>query len=208
MPSVLETVEPAAEREQVTRAQSGDMDAFTELVVRHQRQIHALAYRLTGSVTEAEDLAQETFIRAWRQIGTFRGESAFHTWLCRIAVHLGLNWKARRERRREDPIGELALPDRTVSNAAPAHEAVTDALQRLPADQRAAVVLTVYEGLNHAEAARVLGCAETTVSWRVWLARRSLRRWLSDLAPNVPRNALRINGVRSILLTNWHALGE
>lgn len=75
----------------VARAQAGDPEAFAGLVARYQRMIHVLAYRMTGSAADAADLAQETFVRAWRQLGAFRAESAFATWLCRIAVHAGLN---------------------------------------------------------------------------------------------------------------------
>jgi len=187
MSSAHEIAEPRTDPGAVARAQAGDMEAFTELVMQHQRQIHALAYRLTGSVTEAEDLAQETFLRAWRQLPGFRGDSAFGTWLCRIAVNLGLNWKARQERRGETASVSDTVSEEATAVADPAHELVEEALQRLPAEQRAAMVLTVYEGMNHAEAARVLQCAESTVSWRVWCARRSLRRWLAALAPAATR---------------------
>lgn len=169
----------------VRRAQAGDAEAFAGLVRQHQRMVHALTYRLTGSEADAAVLAQETFVRAWRQLASFRGDSALGTWLYRIALNAGLNWRAgsdRRERAHESWAAERELQE-TEAPAAFRPDQVNQALQRLKPDYRAAVVLTVYEGMNHAEAASVLGCAETTVSWRVWLARRQLRKWLADLAP-------------------------
>jgi len=190
MSSAQEIAEPRTDPGLVARARAGDMEAFTELVMQHQRRIHALAYRLTGSASEAEDLAQEAFLRAWRQLPGFRGDSTFATWLCRITVNLGLNWRARRELRGDTAPRSQALPEEATPAAHPATDRVEEALLRLPAEQRAAIVLTVYEGMNHAEAAHVLQCAESTVSWRVWCARRSLRHWLADLAPGTTRRRI------------------
>ena len=133
---------------------------------------------MTGSVADAEDLAQETFIQAFRQIAEYRGEAAFSSWLCRIAINRCLNWRKREQRR-----GLLDQEWGKTQSGSSAEEdgqagAVQAALMKLPSKQRAAVVLTVYEGRSHAEAARALGCAETTVSWRVFAARQKLRRWL------------------------------
>jgi RNA polymerase sigma-70 factor (ECF subfamily) len=164
---------------------SGDEHAYAALVAQHQRMIQALTYRMTGSFSNADDLAQETFIRAFQQLGSFRGESKFSTWLCRIAMNLCLNWR-QREGRRESVHrvwAHDALPDDgSVAPATPdeASGRVQDVLNRLPAKQRAAIVLTIYEGMNHATAARVLGCSETTVSWRVFSAKAKLKRWLSQ----------------------------
>lgn len=179
------TTDPALIAALVERARGGDTEAFAELIALHQRMIHALTYRLTGSEADAADLAQETFIRAWRQLASFRGDSPLGGWLRRIAVNASLNWRAGVERRRQAHDGwadELAV-NHALAGADDHSRRVNEALQRLTPEYRAAVVLTVYEGLNHAEAARLLGCAEATVSWRVWMARRQLRKWLADLAP-------------------------
>lgn len=169
------------ERAWIRRSQAGDAQAYAALVERYQRMIHALTYRMTGSLTEAEDLAQETFVRAWRQLEQFRGDAAFSSWLYRIALNLGLNWRKRRERRQRLHEEWAQDPTRGVgSGEAPADVSarVQSALMRLPDKQRAAILLTVYENRNHAEAARILGCSETTVSWRVFMARKKLRQWL------------------------------
>jgi RNA polymerase sigma-70 factor (ECF subfamily) len=174
-----------ADAELVLQTQKGSPAAFEELVRNHQRMIHSLTFRMTGSPADAEDLAQETFIRAYAQIGSYRGTAKFSTWLYRIAVNTCLNWKqseARRFQLHTDCAVELSVLHPNGKNPAADNGAcqhVQAALLKLPAKQRAAIALTVYDGLNHAEAAQVLGCSETTVSWRVFTARRKLKRWLA-----------------------------
>jgi RNA polymerase sigma-70 factor, ECF subfamily len=170
-----------ADAELVAESQRGDPAAFEELVRRHQRMIHSLTFRMTGSLADAEDLAQEAFLRAWEQIGSFRGGAKFSTWLYRIAVNTCLNWRQSETRRSQ--LYALAaaefVPENRECSAAEKEKEVQAALLKLPAKQRAAIVLTIYDGLNHAEAAQILGCSETTVSWRVFAAKRKLKRLLS-----------------------------
>ena len=174
-----------ADAELVLQTQKGSPAAFEELVRNHQRMIHSLTFRMTGSPADAEDLAQETFIRAYAQIGAFRGAAKFSTWLYRIAVNTCLNWRqseARRFQMQTNCAQEFSAQHLNGENAPAENGAcqqVQAALLKLPAKQRAAIVLTIYDGLNHAEAAQVLGCSETTVSWRVFAARRKLKGWLS-----------------------------
>jgi len=172
------------EQSWVLQSRQGDHAAFERLARVYQPMVHALAYRMTGSSEAAEDLAQESFMHAFRELASFRNDSKFSTWLCRIAIHLSLNWR-RRERRRGEVhrewAGQAASPTAPVLDEL--GERVRAALDRLPAKQSAAIVLTVYEALNHAETARVLDCSEETVSWRVFAARRKLRRWLKCLSP-------------------------
>src|ERR1019366_5343184 len=139
-------VETGQEKDWVEQSRQGDHAAFENLIRRYQRMIHSLTYRMTGSQADAEDAAQETFIRAFRQLATYRGESQFSTWLCRIAVNACLNWRTREHRRGEihrrwsDEVltshqtgsPETALDDVSLR--------VQDALNRLPAKQRAAVI--------------------------------------------------------------------
>jgi RNA polymerase sigma-70 factor, ECF subfamily len=172
-----------ADAELVLRSQTGDPVAFDELVRNHQHMIHSLTYRMTGSLADAEDLAQEAFLRAWEQIGSFRGGAKFSTWLYRIAVNTCLNWRqseARRFHLLNRAAEELATRQAGVEHStADGSNEVQAALLKLPAKQRAAIVLTIYDGLNHAEAAKILHCSETTVSWRVFAAKRKLKRSLS-----------------------------
>ena len=175
-----------ADADLVVQTQKGSPAAFEELVRQHQRMIHSLTYRMTGSLADAEDLAQETFLHAYRHIGSYRGTSKFSTWLYRIAVNTCLNWRqseARRSQLHASCAEEMSV--RHSNGEIPAGQngacqQVQSALLKLPAKQRAAIVLTTYDGLNHAEAAQVLGCSETTVSWRVFAARRKLKRWLTS----------------------------
>ena len=166
----------------VRESQNGDPAAFEALVRQHQRMVHSLTYRMTGSLADAEDLAQETFVRAYEQIAQYQGGAKFSTWLYRIAINACLNWRQREHRRLEvhTQWANAAEADRPESRNGHSDQSlrVQAALLKLPARQRAAVVLTVYDGLNHAEAARALGCSETTVSWRVFAARRKLKSWL------------------------------
>ena len=172
------------EKAWVCQSRNGDPAAFESLVRAHQRMIHALTYRMTGSLADAEDLAQETFVRAYRQLDSFEGTAKFSSWLYRIAVNVCLNWR-QRERRREQVHADWAESNEALNAEGvpgPADDTLSQevqaALMKLPAKQRAAVVLTVYDGRNHAEAAKILGCSETTVSWRIFSARRKLKRLL------------------------------
>ncbi len=169
------------EQGEIRRSLQGDQEAFESLVRRYQRMIYALTYRMSGSAADAEDLTQDVFIRVHQELAGFRAEAKFSSWLYRIAVNQCLNWQKRSVRR------EQIHHDWHVENTAqsPPDSAVFHqvqaALQKLPAKQRAAVVLTTYDGLNHAEAARVLGCSETTVSWRLFAARRQLKSLLRNV---------------------------
>jgi RNA polymerase sigma-70 factor (ECF subfamily) len=170
------------ERLLIDASRRGDPEAFASLVARYQRMIHALTYRMSGSEADASDLAQESFVQAWRRLDSFRGEARFSSWLYRIALNLCLNWKARQARevlvRTEwsEAAGGATHNDGLDRRAS----FVQEALMKLPAKQRAAVVLTVYDGLTHGEAAGLLGCAETTISWRVFSAKAKLKRWLQQ----------------------------
>ena len=169
----------------IARSRRGDHEAFEALVRRYQQMIQALAYRMTGSMTEAEDLAQETFITAFESLASFRGESKFSSWLYRIAANYCLNWRSYMQRR-DRAYGawqkEMAAGPNVSPATFPLSQEVQSALMKLPPKQRAAVVLTTYDGLSHAEAAQVLGCSETMVSWRIFAARRKLKRLLARFA--------------------------
>ncbi len=167
--------------DRIARSHNGDPGAFEELIREHQRMIHSLCYRMTGSLAEAEDLAQETFIQAFRHFATFRAESRFSSWLYRIAVNLCLNWQ-KRQRRQEEVYKEWSEESRRPALGGDSRsQEIQAALMRLDPKQRAAIVLTVYDGLTHAEAAQALGCSETTVSWRLFAARGKLRHLLKGL---------------------------
>lgn len=173
-------VETAEEQKLVRASQSGDASAFEDLVRHYQKMIHSVTFRMSGSWADAQDLAQETFIQAYRQIGNFRGESQFSSWLYRIAINQCLN--AGKSTQRRAKLGEeLKLRVTESVEGVETSERVQEALQQLNAKQRAAVVLTTYEGHNHSAAAKIMGCSETTVSWYLFTARAKLKSLLRDL---------------------------
>jgi RNA polymerase sigma-70 factor (ECF subfamily) len=184
-------VEIGEEKHWLEQSRNGDHAAFENLIRGYQKMIHSLAYRMTGSTADADDLAQETFIRAFQQLASHRGEAKFSSWLCRIAINASLNWRHRESRRREvhqQWARETSAGDSRDESGGMDSESqrVQVALDRLPAKQRAAIILTVYEEMNHAEAAKALGCSEATISWRVFAARAKLKRWLKPVSRGSP----------------------
>jgi RNA polymerase sigma-70 factor, ECF subfamily len=171
------------EEEWIARSRNGDQQAFEALVLRYQKMIFALAYRMTGSSAEAEDIVQETFIAAFREMNSFRAEAKFSSWLYRIATNRCLNWRDRDVRRGRAYEGWSFERDTNTEVVSESDDAtkVHAALLKLEHKQRAAILLTAFEGMNHAEAARVLGCSEATVSWRVFMARKKLKKSLAPL---------------------------
>jgi len=135
--------------------------------------IHSLTYRMCGSAAYSEDLAHDAFVQAYRNLGSFRGDSKFSSWLYRIAINLCLRWR-KSEARRAQAEGAWVESAQQGPGGDADSERVGAALARLSPKLRAAVVLTAMEGLSHAEAAQVLGCAEKTLSWRLFVARRRL----------------------------------
>lgn len=168
----------------IARSRSGDWDAFAVLIRNHQRMIRTLAYRMSGSAADADDLAQETFIRAYQSLDTYRGAAKFSSWLYRIALNLCLRWR-KLERRRG--VTEHDWAGAGVNDHAPdiRSERVQEALNLLPPKQRAAVIMTLVEGMTQAEAAAMLGCPEKTLSWRMSSAHRRLEKLMreGDSAP-------------------------
>jgi RNA polymerase sigma-70 factor (ECF subfamily) len=170
----------------IKQSLEGDSEAYAELVNLYQKMARAVAFRMTGSIEDSEELAQEAFVRGYRQLGTFQSGSKFSTWLCRIVINLSLDWRGREKRREavQTKWAEQAEAEREPSDEFPDElsRQVQLALDRLPLPQRAAIVLTVYESQSHAEAAKTLGCAEATISWRVFAARRKLKQLLRTIS--------------------------
>lgn len=157
------------------RAAAGCEQSFVALFQRYYDAVHGLVYRLSRDTADAEDVAQETFIKAARSLGQFGGRSSFKNWLYSIAMNT-LRDK-RRSALREEKTREAFIRESAVTpGETDQREAVVEVLDSLPTDLRDAVTLVYIEGLNHREAARVLGCAETTVSWRLFRAKGLLRR--------------------------------
>ena len=166
--------------DRVARARAGDFEAFEDLYHGHVRGIYALCLRMTADPSRAEDLTQETFVRAWRKLDQFRGEGGFGAWLRRLAVNLVLSERrgAWRERRRAGAAGNVVPFPATP---APDHGSTLDlehAIAVLPAGARRVFVLHDVEGYRHEEIAELLGVATGTSKAQLHRARRLLREAL------------------------------
>jgi RNA polymerase sigma-70 factor (ECF subfamily) len=176
------SVEAPDEHLLLSAAVDGDGAAFSTLFDRHYPMIHAFAYRLCLNVSDAEEVAQETFIKVARSLSEYRGPS-FRAWLYRIARNCVVDRHRRRERDARLADAWSATLETNAAVRQSNFEPVAVALRVLPGSLREAIVLTVCEEMTHAEAAKVLGCAEATVSWRVFQAKRKLRKLLGGVRP-------------------------
>jgi RNA polymerase sigma-70 factor (ECF subfamily) len=173
-------VSPGGVQEVVRRAQAGDQDAFHTLYREHAGRVYALCLRLSGDRAAAEELTQDVFVRVWQKLRTFRGDSAFSTWVHRLATNVALMAQRSRTRRerRVNPVEDPALYDRGVAPTAGARIDLDQALARLPNGAREVFVLHDVEGYGHAEIGRLLGIAEGTSKAQLFRARRLLRGML------------------------------
>ena len=168
--------------EVIRQVLAGDTEAFDTLVRRHQQTIFRLTYRMTRNLEDARDLAQETFVQAYRSLGSFQGRSSFSTWLYRIAMNVSLNHRksavcegaaeadVQVADDREDSLTGLVRDER--------ERAVAAAIAELPPQQQATLTLRVQQGLSHREIAEVLGCAEGTAKANYFHAVHALQRKL------------------------------
>jgi RNA polymerase sigma-70 factor (ECF subfamily) len=172
-----------AEGEAIEASRRGEREAFDRLVLRYQRDVYRLCYRYVNSHEDANDLAQEVFLKAWRAIGRFRGDSAFSTWLYRIAVNACLNFRALKRPLTQELPETLADP---VPGAADRVERddearrVRAAVSRLPERQRATLILKLYHELTHEEVAEILGSTVGTVKANLFHALGNLRRLMEE----------------------------
>lgn len=177
--------------ELVEAAKGGDPRAFDALVRRYRPRIFALALHLTGSRSEADDITQDAFLRAYRNIGRFEGRSEFFTWLYRIALNRALNQRRAKRRRitlsLDDPRLTLALevdaPDdpRRALELRETYVHLLRAFDQLSSLLRTTVALTLLQGLSYKEAAVVLETSEGTIAWRVHEARRRMREAMTKM---------------------------
>ena len=171
----------------------GDETALAPLVEKYKRMVYRLAMQITKNHADADDVMQETFIKVYRSIRTFRKDAAFETWLYRIAVNEALNFVKRRERQRVstlETVSEAEYEAMTRYRAQTANDPhihaekaelrhhVTQAVNSLSLKHRTVVILHEFEGLTHAEIASILNCSEGTVRSRLHYARKKLRTLL------------------------------
>src|SRR5215217_9794533 len=170
-------------------AGKGDMSAFEKLYERHNRRVYSLCLRMTQNAAEAEDLAQEAFIQLFRKIGSFRGDSAFTTWLHRLTVNQCLMHFRKRTVKFEKTTEEGETPVQIVSGTANPEKmrivdkiALDNAIDQLPTGYKNVFVLHDVEGFEHEEVARILGCSVGTSKSQLHKARLKLRKLLKKKA--------------------------
>lgn len=176
----------ADDRELVEACLGGSREAFDLLVERHRRQVYQVCYRFVGNHEDASDLAQDVFVRAYRALATFKGRSAFATWLYRVAVNVCLNRVALKQppveafdgRERVDAAAEQ--PETAILRSERA-ATVRAAIARLPRKQRATMILRVYHELPHEQIAAVLGSSVGAVKANVFHALANLRKLLREI---------------------------
>jgi RNA polymerase sigma-70 factor, ECF subfamily len=174
---------------EIARLRRGDRDAFQFLVERHSATVFRLAYRMTGNVIDAEDMVQETFLRARKQIGRFDGRASFGTWLHRICANCALDLLRARRRKQDDPLADIPhcapTPER-LAQSAQITAILIPALDELTELERSAFVLRHYEGLPIEEISRALGIGAGAAKHSVFRAVRKLRRALQPAMSRVP----------------------
>lgn len=188
------------DEELVAQSMRGDTDSFNQLILRWERPIYALAYRVLGREEEARDIVQETFLRAFRSIPNFRGQAKFSSWIYRIALNLCRDW-IRRERRTPIlptadgvDVVELAAeqePAESIEDLVARHDlsrAVAEAMARLPEEQRTAIILKEYHGMTFQEIADLQGCPLSTVKTRLYQGLHVLRRHLHEQGMMPPKD--------------------
>jgi RNA polymerase sigma factor (sigma-70 family) len=186
---------PVEETVLVQRARDGDLEAYDELIRRYQERIYATVYHMTANHEDANDLAQESFIKAFQALKSFKGGSSFYTWLYRIAVNKTINFLKQRRNRIHLSLNDLDFnaehnPDLValISEKTPLREVnltelqekLNGALLKLSEPHRLVVVLHDVQGTSHDEIAKIMGCNIGTVRSRLFYARQQLQALLAD----------------------------
>ncbi|MDI6783653.1 MAG: sigma-70 family RNA polymerase sigma factor [bacterium] len=181
------------ERELIARSKSGDADAFTELVNRNEKRIYTLAYQLLNNREDAEDILQETFLRAYNNLGSFRGDSSFNTWLHRITTNLVISRFRKKkldtesldepiiinheEIKQREIVDWSDIPDKALLKKE-LNATIDSAIAALPLEYRSVITLRDIEGLSNEEAGKILGISVAAVKSRLHRARLFVREKL------------------------------
>src|SRR5215472_6997023 len=191
-----------SELDLVKRCQAGDTEAFDELVTRYRTRVFGMIYNMVHNEQDAWDLAQDSFVKAWKSIQRFRGRSSFYTWLYRIVMNVTIDWM----RRKQVKAGSTEFDDTTrlkeidpASKTAPKADAlpyetmqrneiqtrIDQAIAQLTPEHRAVILMKVIEEMQYHEIAETLGCSIGTVMSRLFYARKKLQNLLRDVYENV-----------------------
>lgn len=192
---------PADELELVAKSQTGDTAAFNELVTRYRQRAFAMLYNMVRNEQDAWDLAQDGFLKAWKNIGRFRGQSSFYTWLYRILMNVGIDWLRRKQIESgtefDDAIGlhgvepgAMTAPRAEMQPAARLSDKeirtrIDEAITRLSPEHRSAIVMREIDGLEYSEIAEQMECSVGTVMSRLFYARKKLQAMLKDVYENI-----------------------
>jgi len=192
------------DEELVARAKGGDADSFNQLVLRWERPIYALAYRVIGREEDARDVCQETFLRAFRALPGFKGEAKFSSWLYRIALNLCRDWIRRQRRAPTVQMPEGVDPVEVAGEGGPVESieelvarrelsaVVEEAMALLPEEQRTAIILKEYHGMTFQEISDLQGCPLSTVKTRLYQGLSVLRRQLEKNGRMAPQLVKRV----------------
>jgi RNA polymerase sigma-70 factor (ECF subfamily) len=191
----LESSEPEHESELVRRARKGDLQAYDDLVKRYQERIYATIYHMTSNHEDANDLAQDSFIKAFQALKSFKGGSTFYTWLYRIAVNKTINFLKQRKNRTHMSLNDIDFNAEhdtdliaLISEKTPRRDAglnelqkkLNEALLKLSEPHRLVVVLHDVQGQSHEEIAELMDCNIGTVRSRLFYARQQMQAELAD----------------------------
>ena len=195
LPTHPQAADSADERKLVKRAKGGVMEAYDELVRLYQERIYATVYHMTANHEDANDLTQETFIKAFQALKSFKGDSSFFTWLYRIAVNKTINFLKQRRNKTHMSLNDLDVnaehdPDlialisdktpRREVNLTELQEKLNAAMQKLSEVHRLVVTLHDVQGMSHEEIGKIMDCNTGTVRSRLFYARQQLQAYLSD----------------------------
>jgi len=191
-----------SELDLVRRCQTGDTEAFDELVTRYRTRVFSMIYNMVHSEQDAWDLAQDSFLKAWKSIKRFRGRSSFYTWIYRIVMNVTIDWLRKKhvkgagtefddaiQLREVDPASKTvpkteALPYETMERGE-IRVRIDQAIAQLSSEQRAVILMKEIEGMQYHEIAETLGCSIGTVMSRLFYARKKLQTLLKDVYENI-----------------------
>ena len=191
-----------SELDLVKRCQDGDSEAFDELVTRYRTRVFGMIYNMVHSEQDAWDLAQDSFLKAWKSIKRFRGQSSFYTWIYRIVMNVTIDWLRKKQikaggaefddsiqLKEVDPASKTSpKPDALPSERLEQREIRTEidkAIAQLTPEHRAVILMKEIDGMQYHEIAEALGCSIGTVMSRLFYARKKLQNLLKDCYENI-----------------------